>query len=53
MVPTVALDAAEKRKVRSLPGIEPGPPSPYSAAIPTELSLLLDNIGIDWRSLLV
>jgi hypothetical protein len=42
--PSAGLDAMEKRKILHLPGIEPRPCSPWSVAIPTELSRLFDRI---------
>jgi hypothetical protein len=42
------LDAMEKRKILPLPGIEPGRPA-RSPLLPTELSLLLENIYIKER----
>jgi hypothetical protein len=36
--PRAGLDAMEKINILRLPGIEPGPSSPYPVAIPTELS---------------
>jgi hypothetical protein len=37
--PRAGLDAVEKRKILSVPEVEPRPSSPYSVAIPTELAI--------------